>query len=156
MAGVALEALDDGRFRGHSLFSGPWIEQTHLERFPSMLAHASRGAAGEAPKAVVRLDEVMPQRLRRVSSLDAIVLPRVTGDRAASLHAISRGEALLALAPSSIVLFAPSPGAAGLRQLARLVAAVPTFRLDLGKDLDSIPRALAALAGRHADRHPDH
>ena len=153
---VALESLDDDRFRGHSLFSAPWIEQTHLSRFPSMLAHASRGAAGQEPKAVVRLDEAMPQRLRRASSIDAIVLPRVTGDRAASLHVISRGEALLALAPSSIVLFAPSPGADGLRRLARLVAAVPTFRLDLGEDVESIPRALASLAGRHAHEHPDH
>ncbi len=75
------------------------------------------------------------------------MLPRVTAAAQASVRRATKGEALLALAPSSIVLFAPSPGAEGMRHLARLVASVPTYWLDLGANLDSIPRALAPIAG---------
>ena len=143
---VALEAERDA-FLGHSIFGSPWIEHDHLRRFPAMAPFAIRGSAADEPKGLVRLDAGLRHRLGRVVPIRAIVLPRVTAAAQASVRRATKGEALLALAPSSIVLFAPSPGAEGMRHLARLLASVPTYWLDLGANLDSIPRALAPIAG---------
>jgi hypothetical protein len=138
---VALEARADGRFLGHSVYSGAWVERDNLARFAALSAHVAAGLAPE-DKALVRLDEAHPERLVRSAEIRAIVLPRVTGLAASRVRPASQGEALLALAPSSIVLFAPSPGADGVRQLGGLVRRIPAFWLELGTDVVSIPRAV--------------
>jgi hypothetical protein len=149
---IALEARADGTFSGHSLYSGAWIDPRHLAWFPALATQVLEPTGGEE-KALVLLDQVRPARLARTTRLCAIALPRVAGGAVASLRRASQGEALMALAPSSLVLFAPSPGASGMRQLGQLVRGLPAYWLDVGTDMPSIPRAIKAILD---EGHPVH
>jgi hypothetical protein len=141
---VALEARPDGTFAGHSLYSGAWIDPGHLEWFPTLAEQALPPGRGEE-KALVLLSHARPERLARTTQICAIALPRVTGTATASVRPASQRDALLALAPSSLVLFAPSPGAVGMRRLGQLVRSLPAYWLDVGTDMPSIPRALEGI-----------
>jgi hypothetical protein len=144
---VALESVEDGGFLGHSVYSAPWLQPAHLVEFPTLAAHAICGRLPGEAKAFVPLGRLHPERLARVATIRALALPRVVRARASRLRAASKGEALLAVAPSSIVLFAPSPGAEGLRVLARLVERVPTYWLELGSDLETIAGCVESVFG---------
>jgi hypothetical protein len=60
------------------------------------------------------------------------------------LRPTSKIDALLALAPSTLLMM-PLPEVAQFEMLARLVQSVPTYRLDLGTDLETIPRAIEPI-----------
>ncbi len=142
---VAIEARADGPFLGHSIYSAPWIERSHLRRFPELASYAVLKDDPAEDKAIVLLSERDPRCLARVAPIRAIVLPRIRPASTCAARPASRAEALLSLGPSSIVLFAPSSGAEGLRHLARLVASVPAYWLDVTPDLEAIPRAIGGL-----------
>ena len=61
------------------------------------------------------------------------------------LSLLQRPETMRALAPSSILLFAPSTGADGLAHLAALVRSVPSFWIDLSDDVCAAPDALELI-----------
>jgi hypothetical protein len=74
--------------------------------------------------------------------LRAIVLPRVSGGPA-RLSPISAGEALLRLAPSTLL---QSTGTAStMTALARVAARVPAYQLELGEDPDRVPAIVDQL-----------
>jgi hypothetical protein len=79
----------------------------------------------------------------------AVVVPRV-GSHETGLRSASRGAALAALAPSTLLL--PGGGAAreAMAAMTRLVAALPAFTLDLGPDPASAPPVLERLASQLA------
>ena len=82
------------------------------------------------------------------TKVGALALPRVTGAEETTWAPASRAEALRRLAPSSILqLPFISPGPA-LARMAELAQAVPVYRLELGTDLDGIPRRVAELLDR--------
>ena len=58
----------------------------------------------------------------------------------------SRAQALLRLAPSSMMLL-PYPDAMGpsFRTMSAIVETLPVYWLDLGRDLTQIPEAVSAL-----------
>lgn len=139
---TAIEAGAGGGFVGHSLYSSPWIERLHLRNFPAFAAGAVHGTREEEDKALVVLPRSRQIRLVRHAPVCAVALPRVVDRPDTTMRPATRGEALLAVGPSSILLFAPSPGADGLRGLAALVRQVPAFWLELGRDLENIPRCV--------------
>jgi hypothetical protein len=71
--------------------------------------------------------------------LRAIVLPRVTREEHVSIERVSAREALLTLAPSSIVKRAVNPDAA-LKRMAAMVRALPCFRMHMGPIDEIAPR----------------
>lgn len=135
---IGLEKLRDGSFIGHSLYNSVFLETGHLAWFPQLSPYVIRGAPHEE-KAVVILSHVFPERLARVATVRAVVLLRVAGESESRLQSISKSQALLALAPSSLIEI-PSRGIDGFSRLAQLVEQVPTYALELGRDLESIPR----------------
>jgi hypothetical protein len=67
-----------------------------------------------------------------------VALPRVVDTSQPRLRPASKAEALLRLAPSSLFLGLPS-GARGWDRLARLVARVPSYWVELGADAQPAP-----------------
>ena len=67
----------------------------------------------------------------------AVVLPRVTDERRSSARRTTRGQALLAVAPTT-VLQVPGGAAATLHVLREVIASVPVYELRLGIDLDDV------------------
>jgi hypothetical protein len=141
---VAIETVADG-FLGHSLYNSVFLHREHLGRFPHLAPHAITGAAGE--KCLILLVDVDPQRLARVMPIRALVFPRVTRLSASRVRPISRREALLTLAPGSLLAL-PNAGVGGFDLLGRLVERLPSYSLELGCDMGTIPERVSdILAG---------
>ena len=140
---IGLETLRDRSFVGHSLYNSVFLETSHIARFPELSRFVIRGAPHEE-KGVVILSHVFPERLARVATIRAVVLPRITGEPESRLRPISKSQALLGLAPSSLIEI-PSRGKEGFSRLAQLVERVPTYALELGHDLESIPRRMEEI-----------
>ncbi len=135
---IGLEACDDGTFMGHSLYSVTWFMADHLTRFPRLIPHAIYPERPEQEKTLVPLSQIFPARLVSSARIRALVLPRVTSNFSARIRPASKGEALFALAPSSILL-RPSSGARTLDKLACLSERVPCYWLELGRNLKDVP-----------------
>ena len=121
----------------HSLYNSAKLEWKHAGRFPSLMGSISNQAGRGDEKALIFMNEVMPDRVVPRLDIAAVLVPEVGTIDVASASAISRAEALRALALSTI---AQLPGGAdqALSVMRALIAAVPCYRLTLGRDIGSV------------------
>ncbi|MEA2488959.1 MAG: hypothetical protein QOH21_751, partial [Acidobacteriota bacterium] len=112
---VGVQALD-GRFEGSSIFGSSCLDREHLQRFPQLAAPHNGDAQ---PKAVLPMAQLFAERMTATTTIRAIVLPRVTHGEHVTLEPASAKEALLALAPSSILKRAV-PAAESLARMGRM------------------------------------
>jgi len=146
---IGLETRGGLAFLGHSLYGSTWLEPSHATRFPELVDWGIRGTHPDEVKLLVLLSEIYPARLMRVASIRAIALPRIRHGEHSCLRPATKTEALLQLAPSSLLMVL-GPGARGLERLAQLVDRVPCHWLELGRDLGEIPERVAELLDRVA------
>jgi hypothetical protein len=138
---VAVEL--DSRPFVHSLYSSGKVEPHHLERLPHLRRAVWNADKLETEKAVVFVHDHWPDRTIAGFPLKAVLVPKVVASRPESrLAPASRAAALAALAPSTIFQLHPS-GKQALAAMARVVERVPTFTLELGSDIPSIPRVIS-------------
>jgi hypothetical protein len=142
---VGLELSADGGFIGHSLYNSTFMEPNHLKQFNQLDRHAIRGKYSFEKKHLVLLSQIASLRFARNCRIHAIVLPRVLHRPTSVLRRASRPEALMALAPSSLLMGERSYGLQGFEKLSQLVEQVPCYRLELGGTLEEIPRVLEGL-----------
>jgi hypothetical protein len=143
---VGLERGEDNVFTGHSLYNSVFLKTDHLARFPELAPYAIKGRPPQEEKSVVVLSDVFPARLKRAVPIRVLVIPRVVDTSEAQLHPASKGEALLALGPSSLLQIPNRAlGICGFNKLAQLVERLPCFRLEVGADFPSIARCVAEL-----------
>jgi hypothetical protein len=149
---VALENISDGTFVGHGLYASAYLAPDHLERFPHLLPHAVEGTRPEEAKHAVLLADLFPDRLGRSATIRALVLPRVSRGRSTVVRPARKTEALLRLAPSSILQVPQAnTGQRSFRHLSRLVESVPTFWLELGRDMEEIPQRVSEILAEVCD-----
>ncbi len=134
----------------HSLYCSGKVHRGDVDRLPHLAgALADQGRPDE--KGVVYVEPTFPGRSIASFPLRAIVLPRVTDRRTARARPVTEAAALSALAPSTIFQLHP-PARDALVYMAQLVRRAPTFVLELGADIETIPaelfRLLDELAGR--------
>ncbi len=143
---VGLQSQADGFFVGHSLYNSVFLETVHLTRFTELTPYAIRGKLPEEEKSVIILSQIFPERLERTVPIRALALLRVIDSPKAKLRSASKGEALLALGPSSLLQI-PNRGLGihGFNRLAQLVERVPCFWLEVGSDFESIPHRVGEL-----------
>lgn len=132
--------------RVESLYSSgklnPPHVRSHLPELVPLLANSERL---ESEKAVVYVHQHFPSQTTRGYPLRAVLIPRVRADRTETrVVPASRGEALAALAPSTILQIHP-PEPAALVAMSQLVARVPCYGLELGSDVATIPAAITQL-----------
>jgi hypothetical protein len=142
---VGLEISSDGRFVGHSLYNSTFMEPDHLKSFSKLERHAISGRYSFEKKHLVLLSQIASLQFARSCRIHSIVLPRVLHRPRSVLRRASKGETLLALAPSSLFVGERSYGIAGFNKLARLVEQLPCYWLELSAALDEIPRVLEGL-----------
>ena len=140
---VGLEITGDSNYIGHSLYNSTYLEPDHLERFPSLKVRALPCKYPYEKKPLVLLSQVPTIEFMSACRIHAILLPRVTANPTSSFREVSRGEALLALAPTSLLVGDRSSGREGFEKLASLVEGAPCYRLEIGTRLSDIPRAVA-------------
>jgi hypothetical protein len=138
---IGLQAADHDAFIGHSLYSSAWLPKDNLVRFPALVAHANRGEYAGRERHLIFLHTLFSGRFASCAAIRTLVLPRITSASAARLRPAKKSEALLRLAPTSMINL-PSSGAGVLWNLASLVERVPCYWLELGSDLESVPRCL--------------
>jgi hypothetical protein len=127
----------------YSLYCSGKVHRDDLHRLPHLEpALADRVRPDE--KSVFYVEHAFPGRATAGFPLRAIVLPRVTDRRVARVQPLPQGAALAALAPSTIFQLHPPAGKA-LAYMGELVRKVPTFVLELGSDVETIPAELVRL-----------
>ena len=136
---VGLQQVQDGSYVGHSIYNSVFLKSSDLARFPSFSPYLIKGLSHEEKCAVV-LSQVCPERLARLIPIRALVLPRVVDTAHPKFYPASKGEALLALGPSSLMQIPNRRlGAYGFEKMAHLVESVPCYWLELGRDSTTIP-----------------
>lgn len=145
--------LDASPPRAHALYVTAKLERGHAARFPALAPLVVRdGGRLDDPtqKAVALLDAPRGPGLLAEMPIAAIAVPRLAlGAEESRIEPATRAEALLALAPST-VLHVTATDASLLARCRALVARVPCVRLLLGRDVSRIPEAIAALLERLA------
>jgi hypothetical protein len=143
---VALEHQQAGAFVGHSLYNSLFLETVHLARFPELLPWAIKGRLPHEEKSVIILSQVFPERLKRAVPIRILALLRVGEMPRPRFRPASKGEALLALGPSSLLQI-PNKGLGvrGFNRLAELVEQVPCYWLEVAGDLRSIANGVDEL-----------
>ncbi len=135
---VWFEDTGDGSFTGHGLYASCLLTPEHLTQFPDLMPHAGAANHAHEDKSLVYLSRLFPERMEQSIAIGVLALPRVVDSDETSFRPASKGEALLALAPTS-VMFLPGANVRSLEKLARLVERVPCYWLELGRDVDQIP-----------------
>ena len=129
----------------HGLFSSGKLVPDHVQRLPFLRSALPDGDPPEGSKAVVYVHEEWPKNISAGFPLKAILAPKVTpGLGRARLLQTSAVAGLAALAPST-VLQMPTRGQESLLRMRSLVQAVPSYVLELGADVGSIPDVIADL-----------
>jgi hypothetical protein len=141
---AGLEELPDGAFVGHSLYSAARLEWEHLTRFPLLREHALASDDHRSAKSLLQVAECFSDRVAPTTTIRAVALPRVVAAARSRIRPASKGQAMLRLAPST--LRTPlHAGSTGFEQLARLIDQVPSYWLELGRDLSSIPTCVERI-----------
>jgi hypothetical protein len=134
---VALAQTETGQMVGHSLYANCLIANDHISRFPALAEIAHKPNHDIEHKSVAYLSDHPGGRFARETPISAVILPRVVDQPRTTYRPAKSMEAMLALAPSSIIIL---PGAAprSLDKLGDLVTTVPAFWLELGHDVGEI------------------
>ena len=130
----------------HSLYCSGKVHPEDLHRLPHLEPALADGTQPDE-KVVFYVERAFAGRSIADFPLRAIVVPRVTDRRKARALPGTRAEALAALAPSTIFQLHP-PARDALAWMAGLVRLVPTFVLELGSDVETIPAALLRIIER--------
>jgi hypothetical protein len=118
------------------------LEPQNLTRFPQLAPLVADHERSDGEKALVLLHDHRPERLVDRIELEAIVLPRVSGEPESSLEPASPAAALRVLAPTT-AMHLPGSHREVFTKLNQLVRALPCHRLDAGTDFEH----LAAVVG---------
>ncbi len=139
---VGLQPLSDGSFAGHSITNSVHLDRQQFSRFPQLEPFGRYSDEPGEVKAVLLLSQIAPERLKQQVPIRAIALPRITEGEGCRIRPATRGEALRTMGASTLLKSPLGIGAPGLKQLAHLVQEVPSFWLELGRDLTTIPLCL--------------
>jgi hypothetical protein len=146
---VGLQLLPEGTFIGHSLYNSVFLETAHLAQFTELFSYAIKGRLPQEEKSVIILSQVFPERLERVVRIRALVLPVVMKTSEPRIRTASKGEALLALGPSSLLQIPNrSLGESGFERLAQLVERIPCYWLELGSETALVPSLVDDILDR--------
>lgn len=99
---------------------------------------------GEEDKAIVFLNQLYPNRLPQVLSLKTVLVPRIIEEKNSSINPISPMNAIKALAPSTIFML-PGAGKHDLELIAKTVAQVPCYSLNIGLNLWDVPEIIHGI-----------
>jgi hypothetical protein len=137
-----LISLDD-QPRAHGLYGTVKLWPETLQRLPSWREYVTTFDAEPEEKLIIDVARARPAALAPDLPLKAVVVPEVRDAADARITRCSPADALLALAPSTLLQFPRVEP--HLDPLVRLVKQLPAYRLELGEDLMSGPAAISAL-----------
>jgi hypothetical protein len=147
---VGLAESGDATFTGFTLFSSCCIHRENMRRFPDLRSLVSEPNYPEEEKLMLVLADRFRDSFVASVPISVILLPRMSGNRATSIRPASRVEALMSIAPSSLLLM-PEATSDAFGLIARLVDLVPAYWLELGGSRDEIQAAIKPLMDQLAE-----
>ena len=142
---VGLQRAGNGLFVGHSLYDSAWLTPAGEARFPHLACHVEPSERSDTGgRRLIRVFDVVPGRLKRSAGIFAVVVTELSDEPSSSIRPVSKGAALLSLAPSSMLQL-PVSGAVLLERMSQLVERVPTYQLTVGRDLTTLPLLVRKL-----------
>jgi hypothetical protein len=147
---VGLAASNEEPFRGFSLFSSCCIPHDSMSHFTGLQALISKPNYPDEEKSLLVLATAFRERVVAASPISLILLPRVVG-RTTSVRRASPVEALMAIAPSSLLLM-PTATTGAFKAIAQLVDRVPAYWLELGGPTEQLSGVIADLLDQATER----
>jgi hypothetical protein len=141
---LAMSGSTESGFVGHSVYNSNHLLPRDMERFPRLKEHVKKGGRAKEDKWVVMLHEIFPGQLLPALPIRAIALPRIVDQPKSSYRRASKAQALMTIAPSSIVLI-EGVMPEGLARLGKLVEHVPAYWVELGRDFRSTPDCMREI-----------
>ena len=128
----------------YSLYSTAKLNADQVVNLPEFAGLVANQHALDEEKAIMFLQEHLPARIRNRMPLRAILIPRVqdqtrTTFSPADVHAAHRAAAFTTLSQL------PNAGHQTHEFLTRLSRSLPTLYIELGRDLEKIPLAIATF-----------
>jgi hypothetical protein len=127
----------------HSLYCSAKLEVAQCARHRELLPEA-RLVAPSDEKCLGFVDTAYPDQVARTLPVVAVLLPTITGRADTRVRPTSSASALLALGPATILQLR-SDGSATFSTLSRLLNQVPSFSLEVGTQLETIPESISSL-----------
>lgn len=153
---VVLSRKIDNEWHVFSLYNACKLLPHDVDRFTRNLTPLDDSVRGDG-KPTFYLYPAFAGRLPRQRRLDAILLPRITGESNTTFSPARPGETWRALVPSTLALTPASPE--GIAWLTTLARQMPSWWLDIGTDREAIPPRIAELmrlAGPRGSAMRDH
>lgn len=127
--------------RVYSLYCSAKLHADHWQRFPHLQNMAVNADHLDTEKALLLVDRAFPQKIQRAAPACAVLLPRVIGTGETRAYRIPAARALQQLAVSTVFLL-HGAGKAEFETLARFIRQLPCYQLELGADLNEIPKVI--------------
>jgi hypothetical protein len=131
----------------HAIYAAAKLHTGQLQRFPELEEYVVNPDRDPAEKGVAILYPHFHKQLPRRLPIGALLVPVIGEAPATRIEPLSRGAALLALAPSTLLQMAAADRS-GLGPMGDLVRRVPCYRIVLGSDRKAIAEAIADLLSR--------
>lgn len=138
-------SADGEGFVGHGIYGTCLLNTHHIRRFPELERISEPPNHDFEDKRIMYLHRDYRDRLASEVRLRALLLPRVVDTAESRVRRASKAQALMAIAPTS-VMFLPRPNKAAFGRLTALVEALPCYWLELGQRLELIPSAVDELS----------
>lgn len=128
-----------------SLYSTALLDPDHLARLlPRLLPLCRRDSTGSEEKALICLWDHLPEQIASDLPVKAVLVPRIVDRRETRVTELSAAGCFRALAPTTLMQL-PGGGREAFSLLAQFVRQVPTFTLEMGRDLAAVPAAIDRL-----------
>lgn len=126
--------VDPNRLRVHSIYSSAKMDRRAIEEFAPHVGPYSRGLVGEpgSEKHFFLATDIFPSAVVRSQELVALVIPDLDRSIETEVVDISLGDALSAVAPTSLFQLEGS-SAEDFSTIAGLVRSLPLFQLRIGR-----------------------
>lgn len=129
---------ENEEFMGQSLYNSACITEEHLKNFPQFLSFANKVELSIEDKATLFLNEIESCNTLESVPIKAIALPRIIDSEKSRIKKASSAQAMLRLAPSTMLFVVPNPGKEAFEKMTKLVESVPSYWLEIGRDLKDI------------------
>ncbi len=140
--------VDPGTPRADTLYDTIKLDEASLAALPDWRGAVANPGRPADQKARIHLARSRPAALARDGlTLQAVLLPRVTGAARSAFAPASAAEALRALAPSTMFLLRGGQRAT-MQKITALLRGLPAFRLDLGREPIEAADAIAGFLAR--------
>lgn len=128
-------------FTGYSLYASALIYENHFKQFPQLQKFELQKNIQRDEKSIIYFSNGYLNKIDNCAKIAVLLLPKVVDSKHTAFRKAKKSETLLATAPSSLRLQI-SPNKKAFDTISHLVDITPSYCIEVGKDLDEIPKCV--------------